>query len=142
MEVAPVTGEPSAGMQYVLLIDPATDESRGQVEVQADGSSVAYQFDGAAPASTSFCPAPISTTTGSSASDPAEACGAYPVENAPVSIVVSDGAVVGGVDFLVAYRTGVPTSSSSKSASKTCGRDATRRMQLSVTPRNARPSIE
>ena len=46
----------------------------------------------------------------------AEACGAYPVESAPESIVVGDG-IVDGRDFLVAYRITVPTSSSSKSAS-------------------------
>ena len=47
--------------------------------------------------------------------DAAEACGAYPVESAPAPIVV-DGTVA-GIDFLVAYRTGVPTSASSEAVS-------------------------
>ena len=43
MEVADASGEPDAGMQYILLVDAATDEVLAQVEVLADGSSVAYR---------------------------------------------------------------------------------------------------
>jgi serine protease len=116
MEVAPITGEPNAGMQYILLIDVVTDEPIAQVEVLADGSSVAYQFD-AVPAGEYILLSGTDLNNDGFICDPGEACGAYPVENAPVPIVVGDG-VVDGVDFLVAYRTGVPTSTGSKSASK------------------------
>jgi len=116
MEVAPITGEPSAGMQYILLVDPVTNDTLAQVEVQADGSSVAYQLD-AVPAGEYILLSGTDLNNDGFICDPAEACGAYPVENAPVPIVVGDG-VVDGLDFLVAYRTGVPTSSGSKSTSK------------------------
>ena len=106
MEVAAVSGEPDAGMQYILLVDAATDEVLAQVEVLADGSSVAYQFDGV-PAGEYIVISGTDLNNDGFICDPAEACGAYPVENAPETIVV-DGTVT-GIDFLVAYRTGVPT---------------------------------
>jgi serine protease len=115
MEVAAASGEPDAGMQYILLIDAATDEVRAQVEVLADGSSVAYQFDGVAPSEYIVISGTDLNNDGFIC-DEAEACGAYPVENSPETIVV-DGAVT-GIDFLVAYRTGVPTTTGSKAASK------------------------
>ena len=116
MEVAPVTGEPSAGMQYILLIDAVTDESIDQVEVQADGSSTPYQFD-LVPAGEYTLLSGTDLNNDGFICDPAEACGAYPVESSPVRIVVGTG-VVDGLDFLVAYRIGVPSSSGSKSTSK------------------------
>ena len=90
MEVAPVTGEPSAGMQYILLIDAVTDESIDQVEVQADGSSTPYQFD-LVPAGEYIVLSGTDLNNDGFICDPAEACGAYPVESSPVRIVVGDG---------------------------------------------------
>ena len=83
MEVAPVTGEPSAGMQYILLIDAVTDESIDQVEVQADGSSTPYQFD-LVPAGEYTLLSGTDLNNDGFICDPAEACGAYPVESSPV----------------------------------------------------------
>ncbi len=111
MEIVEVSGQPSAGNHYILLIDAATDEPCAQVEVQADGTSVAYQFDGVASGEYIVLSGTDLNNDGFIC-DPAEACGAYPVENAPEPIVVDDG-VVGGLDFLVTYRTGVPTTASS-----------------------------
>jgi serine protease len=117
MEVAAASGEPSAGRQYILLVDPATDETRAQVEVQAEGSSVAYQFE-QVPSGEYIVLSGTDLNNDGFICDPAEACGAYPVESQPQLIVVGDAGVVNGLDFLVAYRTGVPTSSGSTSASK------------------------
>jgi serine protease len=107
-------------MQYILLIDAVTDETIDQVEVQADGSSTPYQFD-LVPAGEYTLLSGTDLNNDGFICDPAEACGAYPVESSPVRIVVGTG-VVDGLDFLVAYRIGVPTSSGSKSTSKACGR--------------------
>ena len=115
MEVAEASGEPDAGRQYILLVDAATDEARAQVDVLADGSSVAYQFDGVA-AGEYIVISGTDLNNDGFICDEAEACGAYPVENSPETIVV-DGAVT-GIDFLVAYRTGVPTTAGSKATSK------------------------
>ncbi len=115
MEVAAASGEPDAGMQYILLVDAATDEVLTQVEVLADGSSVAYEFEGI-PSGEYIVISGTDLNNDRFICDPAEACGAYPVENAPETIVV-DGAVT-GIDFLVAYRTGLPTTAGSKAASK------------------------
>ena len=110
MEVAAVSGEPSAGKQYVLLVDPVTNDTLAQVEVLAEGSSVAYQFDGLA-ARDYLLMSGTDLNNDQFICDPAEACGVYPVEAAPVTIAV-DGAET-GFDFVVSYRTGVPTSASS-----------------------------
>ena len=115
MEVAAASGEPDAGMQYILLVDAATDEVLAQVEVLADGSSVAYEFEGI-PSGEYLVISGTDLNNDEFICDPAEACGAYPVENAPETIVV-DGAVT-GIDFLVAYRTGLPTTAGSKAAPK------------------------
>lgn len=115
MEVAVASGEPDAGMQYILLVDAATDDVLVQVEVLADGSSVAYEFE-SIPSGEYLVISGTDLNNDQFICDPAEACGAYPVENAPETIVV-DGAVT-GIDFLVAYRTGVPTTTASKAASK------------------------
>ena len=90
--------------------------ARAQVEVQADGTTVSYQFDGVASGEYIVLSGTDLDNDGSIC-DPAEACGAYPVENAPETIVVDDG-VVDGLDFLVTYRTGVPTTASSRAVSK------------------------
>ena len=115
MEVAAASGEPDAGRQYILLVDAATGEARAQVDVLADSSSVAYQFDGVLPGEYIVISGTDLNNDGFIC-DEAEACGAYPVENSPETIVV-DGAVT-GIDFLVAYRTGVPTAAGSKATSK------------------------
>jgi len=115
MEVAAASGEPDAGRQYILLVDAATDEARAQVDVLADRSSVTYQFDGVA-AGEYIVISGTDLNNDGFICDEAEACGAYPVENSPETIVV-DGAVT-GIDFLVAYRTGVPTTAGSKATSK------------------------
>ncbi len=116
MEVVAVSGQPSAGMQYILLIDAATDEVVAQMEVQADGTSVPYRFDGVASGEYILLSGTDLNNDGSIC-DPAEACGAYPVENAPETIVVDEG-VVDGLDFLVTYRTGVPTTASARAVLK------------------------
>jgi serine protease len=113
MEVAPVSGEPNAGMQYVLLLDPDTSDNLAQVEVLADDSSVPYRFEGVASREYLVLSGTDLNNDGFIC-DPAEACGAYPVESAPARVVV-DG-VVEGLDFVVTYRTGVPTSAAAKSA--------------------------
>ena len=115
MEVAEASGEPDAGRQYILLVDAATDEVLAQVDVLADGSSVAYEFE-SIPSGEYLVISGTDLNNDRFICDPAEACGAYPVENSPETIVV-DGAVT-GIDFLVAYRTGVPTTTASKAASK------------------------
>src|SRR5688572_22285884 len=115
MEVAAASGEPDAGMQYILLVDAATDEVLTQVEVLADGSSVAYEFENI-PSGEYLVVSGTDLNNDGFICDAAEACGAYPVENAPETIAV-DGAVT-GIDFLVAYRTGLPTTAGSKAASK------------------------
>ena len=86
-----------------------------QVEVQADGSSIHTSSTGVPRASTLVISGTDLNNDGFIC-DPAEACGAYPVENAPETIVV--GRSRHGVDFLVAYRIGVPSASGSKSTSK------------------------
>ena len=113
MDVGTATSEPSAGEQYVLLTDPVTGDTLAQVEVLAEGASVPYLFEGVPPGEYIL----ISGTDLNNDQficDPAEACGAYPVESAPVPIVVGDDGVA-GLDFLVAYRSGVPTAASAKS---------------------------
>ena len=110
MEVAAVTGEPSAGKHYVLLVDPVTNDTLEQIEVLAEGSSVAYQFDGIA-ARDNILMSGTDLNNDQFICDPAEACGVYRVESAPVTIPV-DGAET-GFDFVVSYRTGVPTSARS-----------------------------
>jgi serine protease len=114
MEVADANavGEPSAGTQYVLLTDPETgDELPQQDRVDAEGRSpVGYQIDGVA-AGQYVIVSGTDLNNDDFICDPAEACGAYPVESAPVPITV-DGAET-GFDFVVSYRTGVPSSASS-----------------------------
>ena len=124
MEVAAPGGEPDAGMQYVLLVDAATDEVLTQVEVLADASAVEYEFDGI-PSGEYLVISGTDLNNDGFICDPAEACGAYPVENAPETIVV-DGAET-EKDFLVAYRAGVPIAPGSKGASKAVRQDLRRR---------------
>src|SRR5688572_26995168 len=114
MEVASITGEPDAGQQYILLIDAATDVVLDQVEVLAQGSPVPFQFEGLL-AGEYIVISGTDLNNDQFICDPAEACGAYPVESAPAPIVV-DGTVA-GIDFLVAYRTGLPNDASSKAVS-------------------------
>jgi serine protease len=118
MEVAPVSGESNAGMQYVLLLDPDTSDNLAQVEVLAEASSVPYRFEGVASREYLVLSGTDLNNDGF-VCDPAEACGAYPVESAPERVFV-DG-VVEGIDFTVTYRTGVPTNASAKSAVTTKG---------------------
>ena len=115
MEVAVASGEPDAGMQYILLVDAATDEVLTQVEVLADRSAVEYEFDGL-PSGEYLVISGTDLNNDGFICDPAEACGAYPVENTPETIVV-DGAET-EKDFLVAYRVGVPIATGSKGTSK------------------------
>jgi len=124
MEVAAPGGEPDAGRQYILLVDAATDQALTQVDVLADGSSVAYEFENI-PSGEYLVISGTDLNNDRFICDPAEACGAYPVENAPETIVV-DGAET-GVDFLVAYRVGVPITTDSKGVSKAVRQDLRRR---------------
>jgi len=102
------------GPGMVATLRP-TDEVRHQLEVFADASSVEYQFAGVVPGEYIVISGTDLNNDGFIC-DEAEACGAYPVENSPETIVV-DGAVT-GIDFLVAYRTGVPTTAGSTATSK------------------------
>jgi serine protease len=110
IEVAAASGEPNAGRQYILLLDPETNENLAQVDVEARGSSVPYLLEGVASGQYILLSGTDMNNDGF-VCDPAEGCGAFPVESAPVPITV-DGAET-GFDFVVSYRTGVPTSASS-----------------------------
>jgi serine protease len=115
MQVAPVSGEPNAGMQHVLLLDPDTGDTLARVDVLADASSVQYRFEDVESREYIIVSGTNLNNDGFIC-DPAEACGAYPVESAPQTIVVDSD--VEGLDFVVTYRTGVPTTASAGSASK------------------------
>ena len=92
--------------------------------MQADGTSVPYRFEGVASGEYLLLSGTDLNNDGFIC-DPGEACGAYPVENAPVTIVV-DGAVE-GLDFVVTYRAEVPTTASSTGALKGLRRDLRQR---------------
>jgi serine protease len=126
MEVAPVSGNPDAGQQYVLLLDPDSGDNLAQVEVLADANSVPYRFDDVASREYIILSGTDLNNDGFIC-DPAEACGAYPVESAPQTISVDDD--VEGLDFVVTYRTGVPTSASAGSTPQQV-RAYPRRMQI------------
>jgi serine protease len=115
MEVTPVSSEPDAGQQYILLLDPDTSDNLAQVEVLADASSVPYRFEDVQ-SREYIVLAGTDLNNDGFICDPAEACGAYPVESAPQTISVDDD--IAGLDFVVTYRSGVPTSASADSAAK------------------------
>jgi serine protease len=117
MDVGAATGGPSAGRQYILLTDPVTGATLDQIDVLAEGTSVPYLFPGVPPGEYIL----ISGTDLNNDQficDPAEACGAYPVESAPVPIVVGEDGLA-GLDFVVSYRSGTPSTTNARSSGAT-----------------------
>jgi serine protease len=115
MEVSLVPGDPNAGEQYVLLLNPVTFENLAQVQVRADDDAVDYVFQGVA-ADEYIVISGTDLNNDGFICDPAEACGAYPVESQPEPIVVQGD--VTGRDFVVAYRAGLTINASSTGAAK------------------------
>jgi serine protease len=102
MQVAIAAGVADAGSQYVLLLDPATDESLEQVEVRALGERVPYRFD-AVPAGDYLLVAGTDMNNDGFICDDGEACGAWPVESRLETVTVSGDRL--GLDFSTSYRT-------------------------------------
>lgn len=108
MQVAVVVGVADAGSQYVLLLDPATDENLEQVEVRALGERVPYRFE-AVPAGDYLLVAGTDMNNDGFICDDGEACGAWPVESRLEIVTVSGDRL--GLDFSTSYRTSLQSAS-------------------------------
>jgi serine protease len=102
MQVAIAAGVADAGNQYVLLLDPATEDSLEQVEVRALGERAPYRFD-AVPAGDYLLVAGTDMNNDGFICDDGEACGAWPVESRLETITVSGDRL--GLDFSTSYST-------------------------------------
>jgi serine protease len=109
MQVAIAAGVADAGSQYVLLLDPATDESLEQVDVRAVGERVPYRFD-AVPAGAYLLVAGTDMNNDGFICDDGEACGAWPVESRLETVTVSGDRL--GLDFSTSYRTSLQPAAS------------------------------
>ena len=106
LRVTAATLTPDAGLQYVLLMDPATRATTGgQTSVRVVGTSTAYRIDGV-PAGSYLVVSGTDMNNDGSICDDGEACGAYPVEPEPTVVEVGNTAV-GDIDFTTAFRTNV-----------------------------------
>ena len=116
MQVADGTAEPTAGLQYVLLLGPADGDALDQLDVLADAPSVPYRFD-FAPSGEYLVAAGTDMNNDFFICDDGEACGVYPVESDPVLVPVSG--ETSGIDFATAFRTSLQAQSAA-----TAGGDA------------------
>jgi serine protease len=106
LRVTAATLTPDAGLQYVLLMDPATRATTGgQTSVRVVGTATAYRIDGV-PAGSYLVVSGTDMNNDGSICDDGEACGAYPVEPEPTVVEVGSTAV-GDIDFTTAFRTNV-----------------------------------
>jgi serine protease len=88
MQVASTTVTPDAGQHYLLLIDPATGDTRDQVDVLARGSAVNFSFTGVAPGQYELVAGTDLNNDGFICDD-GEACAEYPVYGERVIIDAS-----------------------------------------------------
>src|SRR5690606_32543003 len=78
-----------AGVHYVLLLDPVTNETKYASMVSAVRGSYRYQLDGVAPGNY-YLLAGTDLDNDFIVCDPGEACGMYPTRGAPGVINVVD----------------------------------------------------
>ena len=123
MQVADVAGVADAGRQYVLLLDPPTEDTLEQAEVRALGERVPFGFNDVA-AGDYLLVAGTDMDNDGFICDDGEACGAYPVESR-LEIVTVDGDRL-GLDFSTTYRTGLQSAATGEPAN---GRRGLRRKQ-------------
>lgn len=102
MQVAAAPGGADAGRQYVLLLDPSTEDTLGQVEVQALGERVPYRFDDVA-FGDYLLVAGTDMDNDGFICDEGEACGAWPVQSRLEVLTVSGERT--GLDFSTSYGT-------------------------------------
>ena len=108
MQVASTTTVPDAGYQYVLLIDPAGNDTIEQEEALARGASVPYRFGTVATGDYLVVSGTDMNNDGFICDD-GEACGAYPVESVPLVVSVAGERL--GLDFSTGFRTSLQSTS-------------------------------
>src|SRR5690606_896202 len=79
---APTNTNSDAGVHYVLLLDPVTNETKYASMVSAVRGSYRYQLDGVAPGNY-YLLAGTDLDNDFIVCDPGEACGMYPTRGAP-----------------------------------------------------------
>ncbi len=102
MQVTAVAGQPNAGFQYVLLVDPDSLATEERIVVDARGERVAYRF-ASLDSGTYFVVGGTDMDNDGFICDDGEACGAYPVDNEPLEVTVEG--PVSGLDFTSTFRT-------------------------------------
>ena len=110
LRVASTTFEPNAGQHYLLLIDPATRESKYQVEILARGATVPFSFAGVATGQYQLVVGSDANNDGFICDD-GEACGQYPVYGEPRTITVTN--AVSDLVVTTSYQTEVAPESAS-----------------------------
>jgi serine protease len=103
MQVAAAgSGGADAGQQYVLLLEPQTEDTLDVAEVRALGERVPYRFD-EVDFGDYLLAAGTDMNNDGYICDDGEACGAWPVESR-LEVVTVDGERT-GLDFSTSYRT-------------------------------------
>jgi serine protease len=116
---APMATNSDAGLHYVLLVDPTTNETLYSSEVSAVGGIYRYQLTDVAPGSYHLF-AGSDLDNDYIVCDSGEACGVYPTLGAPVLINVVDKNLT-NVDFTTGFQTSLNASQSSTKQTKSLG---------------------
>lgn len=119
MQVTDVAVTPSAGFQYILLLDKETFEPIEQVEVAANSSEVSYLFDKVSTGEYYIAAGTDMNNDGYICED-GEACGFYPIFSDPTAITVSGPST--GLNIPTSFRTGLQQSAASLTQPKETGR--------------------
>lgn len=98
---APTNTNSDAGVHYVLLLDPVTNETKYASMVSAVRGSYRYQLDGVAPGNY-YLLAGTDLDNDFIVCDPGEACGMYPTRGAPGVINVVDRNLT-NIDFTTGF---------------------------------------
>jgi serine protease len=119
MQVSESAGVADSGRQYVLLLDPPTEETMEQVEVRALGERVPYRLEDVE-AGDYLLVAGTDMNNDGFICDDGEACGAYPVESQLEIVTVSADRL--GLDFSTSYRTGVQAAAAAEARTQPVSR--------------------
>lgn len=129
MQVTDVAVTPSAGYQYVLLLDQETFETVEQVEVEANSVEAPYLFDRVSTGEYYIAAGTDMNNDGYICED-GEACGLYPIFSDPTAIMVSGPST--GLNIPISFRTSLQQSAATQVQPQKTGR----RMGFRLIPKS------
>ena len=117
MQVASTNGSADGGFHYILLLDPETLETRGQVESAGKDGIYNYSFSNLSHGETYVIYAGTDPNNDGYICDQGEACGAYISLDEPVEITVTGD--MEGIDFSTDIKINIPDGLDTQSVADT-----------------------